>query len=80
MSNKRSEKVAATNATNTRSSTNTTNVANAINTANVTKVSAFSWKDDSWVKPYLGRYKKTLCLAIFFSLGSLILVCHAVIM
>lgn len=70
MSNKRSEKVAATNATNTRSSTNTTNVANAINTANVTKVkagkaSAFSWKDDSWVKPYLGRYKKTLCLAIF---------------
>lgn len=29
------------------------------------KTSTFSWKDDSWVKPYLGRYKKTLCLAIF---------------
>lgn len=30
-----------------------------------TKTNTFSWKDDSWVKPYLGRYKKTLCLAIF---------------
>ena len=25
----------------------------------------FSWKDDTWVKPYFGRYKKTLFLALF---------------
>ena len=29
------------------------------------KEATFSWKNDSWVKPYLSRYKKTLCLAIF---------------
>lgn len=35
------------------------------------KTSTFSWKDDSWVKPYLGRYKKTLCLAIFLGVLTL---------
>lgn len=25
---------------------------------------AFSWKNDTWVRPYLGRYKRTLALAI----------------
>lgn len=64
MSNKHREKAAATNATN---STNTTSVINTTNAtkAKAAKTSTFSWKDDSWVKPYLGRYKKTLCLAIF---------------
>ena len=64
MSNKRSKKATATNATNT---TNTTSVINTTNAtkAKAGKTSTFSWKDDSWVKPYLGRYKKTLCLAIF---------------
>lgn len=29
----------------------------------------FSWKNDTWVRPYLGRYKRTLALAI--SLGAI---------
>lgn len=30
---------------------------------------SFSWKNDTWVRPYLGRYKRTLALAI--SLGAI---------
>lgn len=30
---------------------------------------SFSWKNDTWVRPYLGRYKRTLTLAI--SLGAI---------
>lgn len=32
---------------------------------NQSATQGFSWKNDTWVKPYLGRYKKTLALALF---------------
>lgn len=64
MNNKHNEKTAAANATNTTTTASTTNTTNATK-AKAAKTSTFLWKDDSWVKPYLGRYKKTLCLAIF---------------
>ena len=38
---------------------------NAKDTATKMPKSTFSWKDDTWVKPYFGRYKKTLFLALF---------------
>lgn len=38
----------------------------------------FSWKNDVWVKPYLGRYKKTLALALF--LGCLTIFFAAALM
>lgn len=38
---------------------------NAKDTATKIPKRTFSWKDDTWVKPYFGRYKKTLFLALF---------------
>lgn len=32
---------------------------------------AFSWKQDTWVKPYFARYKKTLFLALFLGVLTL---------
>lgn len=32
----------------------------------------FSWKNDTWVKPYLGRYKKTLLLALTLGCATII--------
>lgn len=64
MSKKHNKKATAANATNTTNTTSAISTTNAAK-AKAAKTNTFSWKDDSWVKPYLGRYKKTLCLAIF---------------